>query len=136
MKLEEKKQLILECVRLGMDTYESTLLAECDEEEIEILNTDKMFQKRIEYSKHCKERDLLELHDEAVSIALGKGETKGIQWRLEKLRPEKYAKTINNNIKAAVKTEKEYSFENMSKEEKERVAGELLEVLKKDIEQN
>lgn len=135
MKFDEKKQLIYECVRLGMDLYESTLLAECTDEEAKELNNDITFQKRVAYNELVKERDLLQMHDEAIRIAIDKGDAKGVQWRLERLRPERYSSTVFNNIKAEVRTETEHSFKDMPKEERDRVSEELLKVLKQDIDE-
>lgn len=135
MKLEGKKQLIYECVRLGMDLYEATLLAECSDEQIELLNNDEIFQKRVLYNEHIKEKELLEMHDEAIRMAIEKGDTKGIQWRLEKIKPAKYAKTTYSNINADVKTESTRSYIDMSEDERCRLRDELLVVLKSDIEE-
>ena len=134
MRIDEKKQLIYEFVKLGIEQYEAILLAECDDDEIETLNNDPIFQKRSTYNKLKKEEELLLLHDEAIRIAIDKGDSKGIQWRLEKLKPEKYSRTVFNNVKADIRTENEHSFKNLSDKEKEERGEELLSILKTDID--
>jgi len=131
LKFEEKKQLIHEFIRLGIDKYEAVLLAECTDDEIEELNNDVTFNKRVEFNRARKEADLLEMHDEAIRIAVDKGDSKPIQWRLEVLKPDKYSKTVNKKIDANVKTEKSYS--DMEEKEKERISEELLATVKKDL---
>jgi hypothetical protein len=132
MSLEKKIKFIYEHVKLGMEPYKAMLINGCSDEEIEQLNKDDYFQRRLELVRYEKEKELLALHDEAILTASEKGETKGIQWRLERLAPASYSKTVNNNIKADIqaKVSGELDINAMPEKEKERLSAEILEVLK------
>ncbi len=131
MTFVDKKNQILECVRLGMDVYKSQLVVACTQQEIDQMDNDPEFLSRVELHKATKETDLLEMHDTAINTAKDRGDTRGIQWRLEKLNPKESntlkinatGKMINENI-------------NHSEEEKNRISQELLEILKMELSKN
>lgn len=131
MTFEDKQNQILECVRLGMDVYKAQLVANCTQEEIDKMDNDVEFLSRVELHKAVKEKDLLEMHDTAINTAKEKGDTRGIQWRLEKLNP-KYSNTLKINATGKMINENI----NHSEEEKNRISQELLEILKMEISRN
>lgn len=99
MELNQKKDCILRCIKLGMDWYESCIVAECTEPEIELLESDIAFQKLIEQKQAIQEYEWLLAHNVAMDIAKKKGNTKPIEWRLAKLNPNKYDSNNNKTIK-------------------------------------
>ena len=90
MTLEEKKGLMLECVKLGMDFFSSAILAECTDEEIEVLEEDAAFTRRIRIQEVFEEKRLLEKHNTAIEEAVIKGSAAAVQWKLEKINPGRW----------------------------------------------
>ena len=58
MDLKDKKDLILNYVRLGMDFHSSALAISCTKEDIEIFETDEDFQKAVKVNHAILEKDL------------------------------------------------------------------------------
>jgi hypothetical protein len=85
MELDQKKNHIIRCVKLGMQFYESALVATCTDEEIEVLSEDAAFQQKVKITQAIQEEQLLLKHDVALEIAKQKGNSKPIEWRLSKL---------------------------------------------------
>jgi len=90
MTIEEKKEHVIRCIKLGMELYKAYLIAECTPDEIEILDTDKDLQRKIEITYAIAERDLLEKHNVALEISQLKGNTNPIQWKLARLNPNRW----------------------------------------------
>ena len=91
MEIEERKDLIVEGIRLGMDFYRSCLLAECPDEQIAEFENDSFFMRRLKIEEAIKEKELLERHDAAMSAAALKGNTTALQWKLERINPKRWA---------------------------------------------
>jgi hypothetical protein len=91
MDINRRKVLILEGIRLGMDFYKSCLLAECPDAMIEELEKDALFMSRIKIEEALKEKELLERHEQAMLLAALKGNTNALQWKLERLDPDRWA---------------------------------------------
>ena len=102
MTLDEKKEHIIRFVGLGMDFLGSSILAECTDEERDVLEKDEAFQRRITFEDKQAELRLLERHDECIKYAIRKGNAQPIQWRLE---------LLNKRYKNDGKEEKEKSPE-------------------------
>ena len=109
MTLNKKKEQILRFVKTGMALYESALLAECTEDEIELLEQDDVLVRRVRFEHAREEQRLLGNHNTAMDIAMERGNASPIQWRLERLNPRRwgaqntekdpYAKTnVNVNL--------------------------------------
>lgn len=90
MKLDEKKDHILRCVRLGMDLFSAALIAECTDEELDVLEQDPVFQRRIKIETAIEEERLLNKHNAAIEEAVVRGKANPIQWKLEKLNPRRW----------------------------------------------
>ena len=90
MSFEEKKALVLSCTRLGMDLFSSALLAECTEDEVNQLDNDRDFQRRMGIETAIEEKRLLDKHNSAMTLAADRGNAGPIQWKLEKLNPRRW----------------------------------------------
>lgn len=92
MELQDRKEHVLRSIQLGLDLYSACILAGCTEEETELLEADQEFNKRVLYERKKEELALLRDHSTARGIAAEKGNTKPIEWMLEKLNPEQWGK--------------------------------------------
>ena len=90
MTLEQKKEHVLRCIKLGLDSYASYIVSMCTVEEIEELDNDELFQSLIEQQNKIAEYELLKNHEIATRIAINRGNANPVQWRLEKLNPDKW----------------------------------------------
>jgi len=90
MTFEQKKDHIIRCVKLGMELYRAELVSECTLEEIELLDKDKDFLKRIDQQYAIEEYALLTKHNVALEIAKTRGNASPIQWKLGKLNPKRW----------------------------------------------
>lgn len=102
MTLEEKKSHILRCVRLGMDFLSASLVAECTDEEVDFLENDKKFSKRLLIENALEEERLLTKHNAAIEEAIIKGKANPVQWKLEKLNPRRWGSKGTNNIQPEI----------------------------------
>jgi len=125
MSFENKILIIEEIISLGMSLYEAFLIAECTEEEILILQNSNEYKKKFELIKLIEERELLKKHKEATEIALKKGNTKPIEWKLSKLKPEVYGTKVVN-INKNFNTDEE----TLDEEERKRVEEEFKYLFK------
>ena len=114
MELYQKKEHIYRCVTLGMDLYSAYLLAECTDAEIDLLNDDPDFQRRIAIKQKLEERNLLERFDTGMGIAVQKGNVNPVIWKLGILNPDRYNRSPGNkdqkpqDLKDAIVFESEY----------------------------
>ncbi len=90
MKIAEKRDHILRCIRLGMDLFSAALIAECTDEELEKLEEDPKFNKRIKIEYAIEEERLLNKHNTAIEESVIKGNAHSVQWKLEKLNPGRW----------------------------------------------
>jgi hypothetical protein len=88
--IDARVDYILKLVPLGIDVEDAFLLAECTEDEIDFLRDDETFASRLKISAIREEKRLLSLHSKAIFIQAGKGNTTGIQWKLEKTNKKKW----------------------------------------------
>lgn len=88
--LEDKKKIIYNLTKLGMDIDKAHLIAECSEEEIALLDKDVDFNKKLEVYLAIAEKRLLKMHAKACRISAEKGSATGIQWKLSKINPDKW----------------------------------------------
>lgn len=90
MDLNSKKENILRCVKLGMHFYQAALVAECSEEEIEEIERDELFKRKVSSHHAFEEYRLLQKHNTAIEEAVLRGNAAAIQWKLERLNPERW----------------------------------------------
>lgn len=91
MDLDEKKEQLLSLIKLGMSIYKAELILGCTEDEIEGLEKDEEFNKRIAAYEAISEKELLDKLEDAMDIAADKGKSSAIQWKLERLNPARWA---------------------------------------------
>lgn len=91
LKFEYKKEHVLRCIKLGMSFIKATIIAECTEEEIESLKNNKEFILKMAQEEAVQEYELLEAHEFAMEAGKLKGSASAIQWKLERINPERWA---------------------------------------------
>ena len=94
MELENRKEHIIRCIKLGMDLTSSMYCAECTESEIELLKNDKEFEMQVLTYQSLEELSLLEDFDTAVEIQKSKGNTSGIQWKLAHMNKKRWGNEV------------------------------------------
>ena len=88
-------QTALDSIRIGMDVYSSLLIAEMSDEEIEYLDNDPSFAKKIRFEQNILERDLLvDLHS-AIDRNVLHGKTAEVRWFLERFNKERWGSTLS-----------------------------------------
>ena len=90
MELREKVDLIYRFIRLSMPLYSAEILAECTQEEIDILEKDKEFQRTVEWHRHNETKRLLETMDRVIDSNTSKGVSTELRWKLAHLDPTSY----------------------------------------------
>ena len=60
------------------------------EKEMEALEKDEEFMRRVEITKAILEMNLIERHDNAMEIQLAQGKTGATQWKLERINPSRW----------------------------------------------
>ena len=102
MELDKKQEHVLRCIKLGMDLYSSYIVAQCTQEEIDILDEDEEFIARIEFEQKLQEQDLLKQHSEAALLAGMKGNTHGFEWMLGKINPGRWGQKQDLNVNSKI----------------------------------
>lgn len=87
---DSKKDLILNCIALGMDFFTSCLSVSLSKEEIEQLEADEEFQHSISIKQALLEKDLLQDHDTVIEKCVDHGVAAPLQWKLERLNPGRW----------------------------------------------
>lgn len=95
MNLDDKKDGILRLIKLGMELYKAGLVVGCSEEDIEQLENDKGFKLKIEAYTAIAEKELLDKLEDAIDIAVDKGNSSAIQWKLERINSRWASKEMN-----------------------------------------
>jgi hypothetical protein len=91
-----KKDLILNSLSSGIPLERGFILAQCTPQEIDELQEDVEFQSMAQYTEVEREMELLGLHTSAMEEAARKGNATAIQWKLERLYPDRWgAKQIS-----------------------------------------
>ena len=94
MDIESKKEHILRCIKIGMDLVEAQFVSECTVEEMEEIDNDEVFIKKIRNYQALAEYTLLERHEKAMQSQLSEGKTTAAQWKLEHMNPNRWGKEI------------------------------------------
>jgi hypothetical protein len=92
MDINEKSNLLLNMVALGMDFESACLLAELTQEEQDALAADEQFMRNVSFSAKCLERDLLYRLQDAMKGNASVGNTTEVRWMLERLNKERFGK--------------------------------------------
>lgn len=129
MDIESKKAQVYRLVKLGMDVYESQLLAGCTVEEIDAMSADDAFSARCSFLVMVKEKELLEKIDEIIEYNAGRGVSKEITWKLEKMNPKKYGKTVSVSLDKPLEEKEQVDLSRLSESERDS----LLEAVSKTI---
>ncbi len=82
MELEQKKEHVIRCIKLGMTFDDSLFVSECTDKEMEELSKSEEFLHTIKLHQKLQEMDLLKQHNIAMEIAVTRGNTKPIEWKL------------------------------------------------------
>lgn len=103
MTLQQKKEHVLRCVSLGMETERAYLIAECTIDEKNLLDEDDAFQERICLAYALEEKRLLEELSAGSKVAVANGNTQAVRWMLEKINAPRYQtnrqKSVDNTPK-------------------------------------
>jgi len=88
--MDDRKHSILDAIRLGHDFDTACLLSGVDIDDIETLEEDSYFMKRVRMATAQCVSSLLEDFHVANEKAIEKGNTTGTQWLLSKVDPDRY----------------------------------------------
>jgi hypothetical protein len=88
---DKKRDLILRCVKLGMEWYRAALIAECTEEELEFIESDPTLLRKFKAYEAIEEMRLLEKHEIAIEEGIYKGNASAVQWKLERINPDRWS---------------------------------------------
>ena len=86
-------EMIITFIKLGMSLERACLAIGLSEEDEQKFTEDPEFQREIEQTYACLERDLLERHAEAAKVQENKGGTHAAEWMLERINPKRWAKS-------------------------------------------
>ncbi len=121
MEVEEKKAVILNCIKLGMKRASTYLLAECSLDLQKELEEDPDFQARLDFEEAFLKKSLLSKLTTAMNLNTALGNTTEVRWMLEKLYPDEYGKKIKVDSRSSVFDESR----SMTKEERRARIKEL-----------
>lgn len=90
MNLDQKKEHVIRCVRLGMDLVSAALVAECTADELDEIESDETFIRLIDIYAAIEERDLIVKFNRAMEDELHSGKTHAVRWKLERVNPRRW----------------------------------------------
>jgi len=96
MDFEDKKTFALQFVRLGIDPLRAMMQVDFTEEEMTLAKEDTEFQNNIDFEIRMEEIDLLKKLNTAMDVAVAKGNSQAVQWKLERLN-KKWNKTFKTD---------------------------------------
>ncbi len=94
MELNDKKDHVIRCIKLGMTLSSAMYCAECTDDEMTLLEDDDAFNHKVKIVQSLEEYALLEDHALAARIAAAKGNTAPIQWKLAHINKERWGNRI------------------------------------------
>lgn len=100
-RLESKKDVVSQLVRLGMERERAYIGAACTNKEIEELKKDNDFICDLDYQDIALEESLLKALDFGINIAVKKGNTNAVQWKLSK-HAKKWGNTKEDEINSVI----------------------------------
>lgn len=95
--VDQYRQRLHGALMVGLDWDTALVAINVPIEMIEVFEKDNEIQTTLKQVKAMQELELLELHKTARKIAASKGQARPIEWMLEQVRPEKYARASNNS---------------------------------------
>ena len=78
----DKRDLIYNCIELGMELKRAYYACELTQEEMDAFDKDESFQRRIKAKEAIVEQTLLQKLDQAIDFNLRRGETKELRFKL------------------------------------------------------
>ena len=99
MELENRKEHVLRCIKLGMDLNSSMYCAECTASEIDFLTKDEEFTAIVKTYQSIEEYNLLVDFELARGMQVQKGNTSATQWKLERTNKERWTNSTGDQTK-------------------------------------
>lgn len=96
--LNRKKEYIINTVKLGMDFFGACMSLGLTDKEIESLESDEEMQREIKQTEYLLEKELLDHHKTVCEMQIEKGNAQPLQWKLERINPEKWGGKSNVKI--------------------------------------
>jgi hypothetical protein len=90
MVLEDKREAVLRCVKLGLTLDAAFLIAECTDDEITALSEDADFKCRATLQAKLLEHNLLKKLDECIALNTSIGKSDEVRWLLGKINPSRW----------------------------------------------
>jgi len=94
MDLTEKKGLIMNVIRLGMDLPSAFLLAECSLEEQQQIEAEPSFTMQVRFAEKMLEKNILDRFHNAMMGNLMQGNTADARWFLERTNRERFGSAV------------------------------------------
>lgn len=94
-KLEDKKYMILNMIRLGLEKYKAYIYMELTDDQIQTLDKDDKFQYQIKATEVELEQNLLEKYEQIIEKSTARGNPNAIQWMLSKINPKRWGNQIS-----------------------------------------
>jgi len=104
MNFEDKKLFALQFIRLGIDPYQAMLHTDFTDEEIELASNDETFQSDIVFENRMEEIELLRKLEKAMDVAVQRGNSTAVQWKLERMNP-RWSKMLSSKMDDPLKKE-------------------------------
>lgn len=101
MELAEKIEHIRRCIKLGMDLESAMLIAECSDEEMDIIKKNDSLQRSLKITSKMFELDLLSKLTTAMGENLKFGTTADAKWFLERINSTRWGNKANIKLDRA-----------------------------------
>lgn len=89
----DKRDLILNCVNLGMEARRAYYAAELTQDEMDEMDKDEQFQRKIKAKEAILEKTLLEKLNVVINRNVEKGNSKELRYKLGAISPRWRAQT-------------------------------------------
>jgi tRNA U34 5-carboxymethylaminomethyl modifying enzyme MnmG/GidA len=129
LSLEDKKKEVYRLVRLNMTREEAELLADCTLDEQIELAADELYLAKCKFYVMYEEKMLMESIDRIIAENELKGVSTEIRWKLEKLNPAKYGKTVAISGMPSAKLREMPDVSKLNAQEREALIGVANKVL-------
>lgn len=95
--LDTIKETILNALIAGMSYADALILSMADEQQIEELDNDQLFQMQCKQTSKSLELKLLKTLDDIIDIQTEKGKDHAVTWLLSKINPSRYGGGDDNS---------------------------------------